>query len=217
MSLPLEGRLSERETGGAVVKRYDCLKELVSWIDVNDPVVTSLSSNTGIWASLRKEGANFYAWNMGLTVGFSVGLSFAFPKRKVIALDSDGSLMVDTSALITMADANPTNLVVLVFDNESYARMGPTATSRKADLEKMAQGAGIKKTATLRTLEDFTRVVKPALKDSGPYLFVVKVEPDKERIKRDPRLTSGRPMKEFFVDAVIQHPDYWGKKAGGSS
>ncbi len=199
------------------MNRAECLGELVKWVDVNDPVVTSLSSNSAIWPSLREKGANFYAWNMGLTVGFSVGLSFAFPKRKVIALDSDGSLMIDTSALITMADANPTNLMVLVFDNESYARMGPTFTSRKADLEKMAQGAGIQKTATIRTLEEFIRVVKPAVKEPGPHFFVVKIEAETVRIKRDARVTSGRPMKEAFVNAVLQHPDYWGKKTGGSS
>ncbi len=66
------------------MNRAECLKELVTWVDVNDPVVTSLSSNSAIWASLREKGANFYAWNMGLTVGFSVGLSFAFPKPIVI-------------------------------------------------------------------------------------------------------------------------------------
>ena len=199
------------------MNRQDCLKELVTWIDVNDPVVTSLSSNTAIWASLRQEGVNFYAWNMGLTIGFSVGLSYAFPKRKVIGLDSDGSMMVDTSALITMAEANPDNLMVLVFDNESYARMGPTATSRETDLEKMAQGAGITKTATIRTLEEFIRVVKPAVKESGPHLFVVKVDAGTVRLKSDPRLTYSRPRKELFVNAVMRHPDYWGKKAGGSS
>jgi thiamine pyrophosphate-dependent acetolactate synthase large subunit-like protein len=199
------------------VNRLDCLKEFVTWIDVNDPVVTSLSSNTAVWASLREEGVNFYAWNLGLTVGFSVGLSFAFPKRKVVGLDSDGSFMVDASALITMAEANPTNLMILIFDNESYARMGPTATSRNTDLEKMAQGAGIQKTATIRTLEDFIRIVKPAVKELGPHFFVVKVDAETVRLKRDPRRTSGRSMKELFVEAVMKHPDYWGRKTGASS
>ena len=199
------------------MNRLECLKELVTWIDVNDPVVTSLSSNTAIWSSLRQGGVNFYGVNMGLTVGFSVGLSFAFPKRKVVGLDSDGSFMVDTSALITMAEANPTNLMILVFDNESYQLMGPTATSRTTDLEKMAQGAGIKKTATLRTLEEFIRIVKPAVMETGPHFFVVKVEVGTVRLKSDARITYSRFMKESFVDAVIKHPDYWGKKASGSS
>ena len=198
------------------MNRLECLKELVTWIDANVPVVTSLSSNTAIWATLRQEGLNFYGLNMGLTVGFSVGLSFAFPNRKVVGLDSDGSFMVDSSALITMAEANPSNLMILVFDNESYQLMGPTATSRATDLEKMAQGAGIKNTATLRTLEEFIRVVKPAVKETGPHFFVVKVETGTVRLKSDARLTYSPFMKERFVDAVMKHPDYWGKKASGS-
>ena len=51
---------------------------------------------------------------MGLCIPFALGLTAAFPKRKVIALDSDGSLMVDTSSLITVADVNPPNFVVIV-------------------------------------------------------------------------------------------------------
>jgi thiamine pyrophosphate-dependent acetolactate synthase large subunit-like protein len=172
---------------------------------------TSLSSVASIWSSLRKEGANFYAWNLGLCVPFALGLSTAFPKRKVIALDSDGSLMVDTSSLITVADVNPPNLVVLVFDNERYARMGPTATSRVANLEKMAAGAGIRKTGTVRTLEEFSTAVQSALRDVGPNFLVVKVEAERERIERDHRRTSGRAMKEIFVEAIHQHPDYRNK------
>lgn len=199
------------------MNRLDCLKELVTWIDKDVPVLTSLSSNTAIWASLRPDGMNFYGLNLGLTVGFSVGLSFAFPNSKVVGLDSDGSFMVDSSALITMAEANPANLMILVFDNEAYQLMGPTATAKRTDLEKMAQGAGIKRTATLRTVEEFITVVKPAFKETGPHFFVVKVQVEPVRLKSDARLTYSKFMKERFVDAVMKHPDYWGKKASSSS
>lgn len=193
-----------------MVKRYDCLKILYPLVDENMLTATSLSSNSGIWSSLREQkGYDFYAWNMGLCVPFSLGLSTAFPRRKVIAMDSDGSLMVDTSSLITVADLNPPNLVILVFDNESYARMGSTATSRVANLEKIAQGAGIKKTGTIRTPEEFSAQVKQALSETGPHFFVVKVEAERERFPNVPgRRNTGRPMKERFVDAVRQHPDY---------
>ncbi len=199
-----------------MVKRYDCLKYLASSIDEHAVVATSLSSNARIMVSLRHDGANFYGWNMGLCVPFALGLSVSFPQRKVIALDSDGSLMIDTSSLITVADVNPPNLMILVLDNESYARMGPTATARKADLEKIAQGAGIKKTGTLRSLEELG-AVKQALVDSGPSFFVVKVEAETEQIKCDHRRTYSRAMKEHFVDTVLQYPDYGGKKGDVTS
>jgi thiamine pyrophosphate-dependent acetolactate synthase large subunit-like protein len=148
---------------------------------------------------------------MGLCVPFALGLSLAFPKSKVLALESDGSLMVDSSSLITVANVNSSNLVILVFDNESYARMGPTPTSRGTDLEKIAQGAGLKKTGTVRSQEEFAAGVKRALETDGPSFLVVKVEPDKERTVGNPRFY-GRPMREAFVDAVMRRPDYWGKK-----
>ena len=129
------------------MKRYDCLKLLAPMVDQHMLTVTSLSSNTAFWSDLRREGANFFGCNMGLCIPFALGLTAAFPKRKVIALDSDGSLMVDTSSLITVADVNPPNFVAIVMDNGSYARMGSTFTTRKTDLEKIAQGAGIANTA----------------------------------------------------------------------
>jgi sulfopyruvate decarboxylase subunit beta len=196
------------------MKRYDCLKLLAPMVDKHMFTVTSLSSNTAFWSSLRRQGANFLGCNMGLCIPFALGLTAAFPNRKVIALDSDGSLMVDTSSLITVADVNPLNFVAIIFDNGSYARMGSTFTTRRADLEKIAQGAGIDKTATVRSEEAFSASVKQAIDTAGPHFIVAKVEPDRERIKGDPHRTYGRAMREWFMDAVRHHPDYKGEKKG---
>jgi len=134
----------------------------------------------------------------------------------VITIDSDGSLLLDTSGLVTLADVNPGNLLVLVLDNQSYARMGPTATARSADLEKMAQGAGIKKTATITSIGQFEMMVKPALETSELSFFVLKSESGRTRIKVDPRLIHGRPMLENFITAVRSHPDYQGNLSESS-
>jgi len=190
------------------MKRLDCLKLLAPMVDPHMLTVTSLSSNTAFWSDLRREGASFFGCNMGLCIPFALGLTAAFPKRKVIALDSDGSLMNDTSSLITVADVNPPNFVAIVMDNGSYARMGLTFTTRKTDLEKIAQGAGIANTATVRSEEAFSAAVRQALESTGPHFIVAKVEPDRVRVKGDPHRTYGRFMRELFVDAVRRHPDY---------
>jgi thiamine pyrophosphate-dependent acetolactate synthase large subunit-like protein len=115
--------------------------------------------------------------------------------------------------LITVADVNPPNFVAIVMDNGSYARMGSTFTTRKTDLEKIAQGAGIANTATVRSEEALSAAVEHALATSGPHFIVAKVEPDRVRVKGDPHRTYGRFMRECFVDAVRRHPDYQsGKK-----
>ena len=193
-----------------MVKRFDCLKLLASWIDDQALTVTSLSTTAMEWSSLWKRGPNFYGLNLGLCLPFALGLSLAFPRRKVIALDSDGSLLLDTASLITIADVNPPNLLAIVFDNQCYGRMGSTATSRKADLEKIAQGAGITVTGTLQTVEQFASSVKKALDRSELSFFVAKVEPGKEPIENDYVRFDGRPMRDAFVEALRRFPDYRG-------
>ena len=192
------------------MKRFDCLKILASLVDEHMLAVTSLSTNTPFWFNVRPQGPNFFALNMGLCLPFALGLSVAFPKRKIIAIDSDGSLMNDSSSLITVADVNPANLVAFVMDNGSYAFMGSTFTTRKTDLAKMAQGAGIANTGTVTTLEEFTAAAKQAMENVGPTLIVAKVERDPGRVSADRSRTSGRPMREWFMDAVRRHPDYQG-------
>jgi thiamine pyrophosphate-dependent acetolactate synthase large subunit-like protein len=86
--------------------------------------------------------------------------------------------------------------------------MGSTFTTRKTDLEKIAQGAGIANTATVRSEEAFSTEVRRALESTGPNFIVAKVEPDRVRVKGDPHRTYGRFMRELFVDAVRRHPDY---------
>ena len=192
------------------MKRFDCLKFLASLVDEHMFAVTSLSTNAPFWFNVRPQGPNFFALNMGLCLPFALGLSVAFPKRKIIAIDSDGSLMNDSSGLITVADLNPANLVAFVMDNGSYAFMGSTFTTRKTDLAKMAQGAGIANTGTVTTLEEFTAAAKEAMDNVGPTLIVAKVERDPGRVSADRSRTSGRPMREWFMDAVRRHPDYQG-------
>jgi len=201
------------------MRRYDCLQQLAGWVDDHMFGVTSLSSNTAIWSELRTNGPNFSGMNMGLCVPFALGLSLAFPRQTVIALDSDGSLMNNTSALLSVGDVRPSNLVIIVMDNQSYARMGPTATSRNADLEAMARGAGIPHTATIRTEAEFEAHIKPALRQPGPSFFRVIVEAETERLIGNRRRVYGQAMKARFMERVSEHPDYqkWSEAASLSA
>ncbi len=191
-----------------MVNRYDCLTLLASWLDEHAITVTARGPNAREWAYLRPKGANFHSLNLGMCLSFALGLSLAYPKRKVVAIDSDGSLLLDTSSLVTVAGVNPPNLLALVMDNQSYADMGPTATATHADLEAIAKGAGIPVTGTIRTEDEFKRVVPKSLADGGLSFFVLKIEPGKARVEVDSRRLHGRAMKETFIENLLRHPDY---------
>jgi len=192
------------------VRRFDCLEILATCLDQQALTVTTLSSNANMWRSLGYGGPSFYGMNLGLCLSFAAGLSYAFPQRKVIALDGDGSLMVDPSSLILLATVSPPNLLAIVFDNQAYAVMGPTATAGRTDLEKMAQGAGIQQTATVHTLDEFRNAVTEALAGSELRFLVARVETEQERFKAAFGRMSERSMKEAFVQALASLPDYRG-------
>ena len=193
------------------MKHSACVQSLSELIDASVLTVTNLSSNARMWSALRGARPSFYGLNMGLCLPFAVGLSLAFPGRRVLAMDGDGSLIIETSALITAAEVNPSNLLAIVFDNGNYSDMGETATSRRTDLEKMAQGAGIARTGTLRSLEEFDSAVRSALEASSFTFLVAKVErEDKLPFAGNYLQRSERGMKESFVDAIRSLPDYPG-------
>ena len=158
--------------------RYHCLELLAAKI-TDQLVVTSQSGQRIEWSHLSKHEGNLLVGMMGCAIGVGMGLALALPHRKVIVLDSDGSVLLSLFNLVTLGNLQLKNLVVYVFDNGVYSgsRISyPTATSGNTDLEAMAKGAGIKSARTLRDLEDFKEEGVEALGRNELAFFICKVE-----------------------------------------
>lgn len=159
------------------MKRYDCLKILASMMTENDLVVTNIGTVQHEWRVARPSRANLYGLNMGQCTAVALGLSLALPKRRVFALDGDGSLLLNLVALGNVAYHKPANLRIIVFDNEAYETPGgmPTATARGVDLVQVAKGSGIQKSSLARTTEEFKQRMELA-NDKELLLIVAKIE-----------------------------------------
>jgi thiamine pyrophosphate-dependent acetolactate synthase large subunit-like protein len=158
--------------------RYDCLKLLAPRI-TDQLVVTSLSGQKIEWASLSQHPGNLLVGTMGTALGVGIGLAIGLPNRKVIVLESDGSVLLSLFNLATLANLEPKNLVVFVFDNQVYSgtRISePTATAGKTDLAMMARGAGIERATTVRDLPTFEQEMSAALDDNQLKFIVCKIE-----------------------------------------
>jgi sulfopyruvate decarboxylase subunit beta len=158
--------------------RYECLELLAASI-TDQLVVTSQSGQRIEWAHLSKHEGNLLVGMMGCAVGVGIGLALALPHRKVIVLDSDGSILLSLFNLTTIGNLQPKNLLVYVFDNGVYSgsRISyPTATSGNTDLAAMAKGAGIKDAMTIKEIEHFKKDGLTALDRNELGFFVCKVE-----------------------------------------
>lgn len=159
------------------MNRQDCLEALVPHI--TDQLVVPSVSGQWIWGQLCKHDGNLLLGSMGNALGVGLGMALGLPHRKVIVLESDGSVLLSLFNLPTLGNLNPENLVVFVFDNEAYSgsRISrPSATAGKTDLAAMAKDAGVSYAVTVRDLAAFSREMSLALQEKGLRFIVAKVE-----------------------------------------
>jgi len=160
------------------MQRYECLEQLAPLI-TDQLVVTSLSGQRVEWGHLSKHEGNLLLGSMGNALAVGLGLALALPKRKVIVLESDGSVLLSLFNLPTVAKMNPANLAVFVFDNQAYSGTKisePTATAGKTDLAGMARSAGIESAITVRDVVGFKSKAAGAIGVAGLRFVVAKVE-----------------------------------------
>jgi sulfopyruvate decarboxylase subunit beta len=174
------------------MNRYEALQRVADLITEDDVVVAiSLGRTKSEWYSLMPGDGTMFLPLMGGPMPFGLGVALGLPHRRVLVLDTDGSNLFDPSALCTLANERPSNLTVLVLDNEMYESVGghPSATSRTVDLERLAAGAGIPVTATARSPHEVSSALSDMLSDGEVGYAVAKVEPgtvslppDKEKV-----------------------------------
>ena len=161
------------------MKRYEAIQRIAPLLKPEDYVVTSVGTIKNEWYSVSPTEGSFFLSLMGGVVPFSFGLCVALPHRRVIAFDTDGGCLMNPGALCTMANELPKNLTIVVFDNGIYEGVGghPTHTSKNVDLEKLAAGAGIPRTATARTADEVTKHVGAMLADNEVGFVNLRIEP----------------------------------------
>jgi thiamine pyrophosphate-dependent acetolactate synthase large subunit-like protein len=108
-------------------------------------------------------------------------MALGLPQRRVIALDGDGSLLMNLCSLPTIARMKPKNLLHVVFDNEVYEASGSkkTATASGANLVGVARAAGIEDARWANSLQVFREAAQRALASEGPCFIGVKVSTDR--------------------------------------
>ena len=142
-------------------------------------VVTIMGAVAAELQAIGHRPSFFYLQHaMGLASSVGLGLALSRPKLPVVVLDGDGSLLMNLGGLTTLARYRPGNLVHVVFDNESLLSVGgfPTATSTGSDLAAIARGAGVPRTATVRTIAEFRAAFLAAQAARELTTLVAKVE-----------------------------------------
>ncbi len=152
--------------------------------------------------NINDRKANFYAPGVGVVCQVALGMSLAVPERKVIALDGDGSLLLNLGILPVLGHERPSNLLIIIFDNGFYEAGGNkrSLAGFETRVEDLARGAGIDSVMLISDLAEFEIHIKTNLTSPGFCFFVVKTQPG--RVGGDPKTNSGMEIKFRFARYV---------------
>jgi thiamine pyrophosphate-dependent acetolactate synthase large subunit-like protein len=168
-------------------------------------VVAGLGSTAWDITAAGDRPLNFPLWGaMGGAAMIGLGLALAQPQRRVLVVTGDGELLLGLGSLATIAVQRPTNLAIVVFDNERYGETGmqATHTAHGVDLAAIAGACGFSQAGTLRETTEVEAAL-PAIRTApGPLLYVAKVRAEPLPFALPPR--DGAYLKDRFRRALLE-------------
>ena len=143
-------------------------------------IVSGLAGASKDVASLTDDGPNAFtmAGTMGAAVSMGLGLALAQPDRQVLAVTGEGELLMNLGALATVAVMRPNNFAILCIDNGHYGETGyqRTHTSFGTDLELIAKGSGIDRTALVDDDAGVAAGAEALRGNDGPSFVLLRVK-----------------------------------------
>lgn len=210
------------EKGGAVsrsdakiMNRSDLTRRLKALLTNEEAVIGGIGhTNFDLWAAGHRPQNFYMLGSMGLASAIGLGVALAQPQRRVVALDGDGSLLMQLGTLGTIQAAGVKNLTIVIWDNGSYQITGsqPTLTESGVDLVMTARGLGLVQASWARDEADFETLVNRALNGDGPWLIAARTDdqPPAGVTDRDPPQIRDRFMRGLGVKGE------WGTGTGAS-
>jgi thiamine pyrophosphate-dependent acetolactate synthase large subunit-like protein len=156
-------------------------------------------------AAAEHRDLTLYNMEMGYAAPMCLGLALSRQDRKVVAIEGDGSMLMGLGTFATIARYAPTNLTVVVFDNERYLTTGSgsveTATAHHVDLAAAARACGVINAVTVADIDTFAASMRRATSEDGPWVIVAKVDISD---RTDPRARGGFPSDVVEQSVLFQ-------------
>jgi thiamine pyrophosphate-dependent acetolactate synthase large subunit-like protein len=191
-----------------VMNRFALTQRLVARLKREEAVIGGIgNTNFDLWAAGRRPQNFYMLGSMGLAIPIALGVAIAQPRRHIVALEGDGSLLMQLGCLTTIAALGQKNLTMVIMDNGIYQITGsqPTPAAGIADYVAIARGAGIAKSAWAADEEDFDRLIDIALAEGGPTFIAARIDdkPGVGTTDRDPPQIRDRFMRGLGVRQAV--------------
>lgn len=173
-------------------------------------VVMGPGASCGLLYERADTPATIYNMDMGYATAVALGVALARPKRRVLAIEGEGSFYAGSTVLSTIWRLRPQNLGILVLDNGVWGTgdgTEPTATAFGLDLAALAEAAGWDRAQVHRPADAASlRAALASALGGGPHFVVVKTDPAQD-LNLGSSSARPRPRRHVLDCAVLMRAD----------
>ena len=91
------------------MRRIDAFRAIAPMVSAEDLVTTSIGATWDDWWNLKPADNTFFTGVLGSVTSTALGLAVSLPHRRIVAFESDGSMLMNTGILCTLgAERHPT-------------------------------------------------------------------------------------------------------------
>ncbi|MFW9787770.1 MAG: thiamine pyrophosphate-dependent enzyme [Candidatus Thorarchaeota archaeon] len=142
---------------------FEIIQELAQVLSDDEVIVSSNGNISRQVYHYLPQPQIYLRGSMGLPVSVGLGVALARPEKQVLVVVGDGNLLMGLGSLSTTSFARPSNLKILILDNNVYATTGNQVTSSKIlDYPPLLDGFRIPYIVPI-LLEDSIEVVRERL------------------------------------------------------
>ena len=99
--------------------------------------------------------------SMGHSSSIALGIALEKQDRRVWCIDGDGAALMHMGAMAVIGANAPPNLIHVVINNEAHESVGGAPTvAGKINFEKIAQGCGYKKIASVSSMDELKKTLE---------------------------------------------------------
>ena len=159
-----------------MIGRSEAVATILKYVTAEDLVLGTTGMISRELFNAGDRAGNFYMLgSMGLLSAFALGLALLSPGRRVIAIEGDGSALMDLGTLPLIATEGPRNLVHVILDNEAYESTGAQPSiSGRVDLAEIGRRCGYRQVSRCEDQPTLATAISGARIDAGPSLVVAK-------------------------------------------
>ncbi len=155
------------------------LKVLANLRTERDVVVTNQGS-ARLWPRLSQHAGdfNYNPSTMGGAIPLGLGIALACPKRHVIVLSGDGSLLMNLGCLVSVLASGVQNLSIVLLDNGLYEVTGGQSTAAsqlRTDFAGIARSVGFPTVGSFCSEQAWQQQAAELLARSGPRFIALRL------------------------------------------